>query len=193
MPLVKPESGRAKIEDLGSQLKVIIPTPRNIATVFAALFLLFWLGGWFTGEIFAVKQLIKGAPSKGIDAFLLFWLCGWTLGGAFVLATALWLIAGREIITISAETIKIEIKVFNIGLSKEYAMSEAKNFRLNSSGSSSFSQVGTMPFMTGGAIAFDYGMRTIRFARGIDEAEASSLVDKFKERGFIKEDNKEFS
>jgi hypothetical protein len=33
-----------------------------------------------------------------------------------------------------------------------------------------------------GSIAFDYGARTIRFAAGLDEAEARALVERINER-----------
>lgn len=46
-----------------------------------ALFLLFWMGGWFVGFTTAFSQIIEGKGSM----FLFFWLGGWTLGGLFAL------------------------------------------------------------------------------------------------------------
>lgn len=51
----------------------------------AALFMLFWLGGWAVGEYMAAKELFTGdkMPLFG-KLFLGFWLCAWTVGGAAV-------------------------------------------------------------------------------------------------------------
>ncbi len=49
------------------------------------LFLMFWLGGWVVGEIFAVKQILEDMVNKNIDFDIVFWLAGWTIGGTFAL------------------------------------------------------------------------------------------------------------
>jgi len=40
-----------------------------------------------------------------------------------------------------------------------------------------------------GTIRFDYGLQTVKFAAGIDEAEAKFIVDKLKERHLLTEIN----
>ncbi len=43
--------------------------------------------------------------------------------------------------------------------------------------------------MKGGKIKFDYGMKTIKFANDIDEAEARNIIEKMKENTNFKEEN----
>ena len=45
------------------------------------------------------------------------------------------------------------------------------------------------PFNSGGTIKFDYGLHTVKFAGGIDEAEAKFIVEKLKEKHFLTEKN----
>ncbi len=40
--------------------------------------------------------------------------------------------------------------------------------------------------LTGGKLKFDYGLKTIKFGNGIDEAEAKHLIDEIKRRGYYK-------
>ena len=46
-----------------------------------AAFLLFWLGGWYSGEKFALREILQHETPLGAKLFLLFWLAGWTVGG----------------------------------------------------------------------------------------------------------------
>lgn len=40
-----------------------------------------------------------------------------------------------------------------------------------------------------GTLRFDYGLKTVRFGGGIDEAEANFIINKLKEKKFIGETN----
>ncbi len=69
---------------------------KNLDNVFIRLavgaFLLFWLGGWYSGERHAVESLWKSyQQGKPLEMFLLFWLGGWTIGGvvAVIFLTAM--------------------------------------------------------------------------------------------------------
>ena len=178
MTLIKPGQGRSQIEEQGLGLKVTIPSKKNILII---LFLCAWMGGWFMGEIFAIRELISGKASNGSGLFLAFWLCAWTIGGIFVLFAILWNIAGKEIITLSNDTLKIERKIFDIGITHEYLISEITNLRsLEIVNSSIFSSRNPWEFwgFGGGTIAFDYGLKTIRLAQSIDKAEADYIIKK---------------
>lgn len=182
MTLVRPGLGRAQIEEQGLELKVIIPSKKNILII---LFLCAWLGGWFMGEMFAIRELISGKALNGTRMFLVFWLCAWTIAGVFVILGILWNIAGKEIITLSHDRLKIERKAFDIGVNREYIISEIKNLRsLEIVNSPFYSSRNSWEFwgFGGGTIAFDYGMKTIRFARSIDQAEADYIIKKFKDK-----------
>jgi hypothetical protein len=76
-----PEGSKIQIEQDRENTKVIIPYESGVMRYLIALFLIFWLGGWYFGWTFAAKQLLDGNGKT--DAFLIFWLGGWTVGGIF--------------------------------------------------------------------------------------------------------------
>jgi hypothetical protein len=179
MAVEKPEKGRAQVDEKGIFLQMIIPPKKNI---FLILFLCGWFGFWSIPETEFIKELIQGTRNKGLELFPLFWLTGWTVGGVMVLLVIIWIVAGKEVITLSPLTIKIERKAYGVGLSKEYPLSEARNFRVQMGGDSVYSGLEAWGF-GGGRLAFDYELKTVKFASGIDATEAVYLLDVFKRKG----------
>jgi hypothetical protein len=75
-----PQGSKIRIERSGMYEEVIIPYGSgSVLRFFIGLFLLFWLGGWFSGFKSALDSVLQGKA----ESFLIFWLCGWTLGGLF--------------------------------------------------------------------------------------------------------------
>lgn len=185
--MVKPFVGKAIIKETYSGYKIEIPAPRNW---FVIIFMTAWLGGWGMGWIFAFTSIISeiGAPT-GVDLFLLFWLTGWTVGGFFVIKTLYWMILGKEIITIQDGQLQITRKGDVFGKSKTYDLGHAENFEVRTTAQFSFFNQNheNNPFMISklGTLQFDYGLKTIRFGIGIDEAEGRFLLDKFKSKELI--------
>ncbi len=185
----KPSEGRAKIEHDGLSMKITIPSKKNW---FIILFLSAWMMGWFWGESYAIKDLLE-TEILFIDGFMIFWLIGWTIGGLFAIIVLLWTLFGCEIITIEKPIFKIEKGVLNIGIiKKSYDLGIIKNLELSpvSNTDSIFSNkknINEFWGMTGGKIRFDYGMKTIKFGIGLDEAEARHLIDELKRRGYYRE------
>ncbi|MCX5866424.1 MAG: hypothetical protein NT009_02935 [Proteobacteria bacterium] len=66
-------------------------------------------------------------------------------------------------------------------------LSEAKNFRVVPSPGYSFFSGKSYPGYEQPGILFDYGMKTIGFARGIDEAEAAHILNKIKGKNFLRD------
>ena len=186
--MVKPFVGKANIKEISNGYKIEIPAPRNW---FVIIFLTVWLGGWSMGWIFAFSTLFLdfGGSSSGIDLFLLFWLTGWTVGGAFAIKTWVWMIFGKEIITIRSGQLTIERTGDLLSKKKQYDLQIAKSFEVNAQPAYSHfnksSHAGLMNPSAMGTLQFDYGLKTIRFGIGIDEAEGKFLLDKFKSRGLI--------
>ena len=179
MAVEKPVEGRAKVDDKGIFLKITIPSKKNI---FLVLFLCGWFGFWSIPETDIVKDLVQGTQDNGFELFPLFWLMAWTVVGVIVLLVILWIIAGNEVITLSTLTIKIERKAYGLGLSKEYTLSELRNFRIQSGGESIYSEMESWGFGSG-RFAFEYELKTVKFASGIDEEEAVTLLEVFKKKG----------
>lgn len=125
-----PYNGRATITDNFDQLQIVIPSKKNY---FITAFLGFWLCGWLVGEIVALTQVAKitQVNSDNIpELFIVVWLCGWTVGGIFAIRTFLWMIAGKEIITISQGVLSVSRKYALFVRPKSYDLQEAKNFRV---------------------------------------------------------------
>lgn len=187
--LVRPENGRAKIHELGKEIRIIIPSRKNWFTI---LFMGFWLCGWAVGEFSVPLVILSDDAPGGMDIFLIAWLVAWTVGGILAIRNFLWNLIGHEEIIISSNTISIARKIAGIGRNKEYLLSEAKRFRVSLGRSSPWANAGRSLDFWGlkqGRIKFDYGMKTIRFAGPIDEAEATNILELLKSRGFIREAN----
>jgi hypothetical protein len=182
MTLVNPKEGRSKVIKEDSNLKIVIPSKKK---VFIITFLSFWLIMWFIGELEVLSALIFSNPPISAIFFFVFWLVIWTIGGAFFLFILGWNIAGKELIELSEGLLKTQRQIFMFNFSKEYILSEVKNFRFYNTSFMNFftSYRGGLEFwgFGGGNIAFDYGMKTIKFAQSLDEAEANYLVDVIKE------------
>jgi hypothetical protein len=173
---IEPQTARFEIDNTRDGLRAVIPATRNW---FIMLFLLAWLGGWAFGELSAVRELLT-ASAKTPTAFLSFWLVGWTIGGAFALATVLWQVAGREVITVNSTTLSYRVEILGLGRTRSYRAAEVKGLRATDYSINPFTnQRAWFPPITGsgvGPVAFDYGARTIRVAPSLEEAEAKMLV-----------------
>jgi hypothetical protein len=75
-----PQDSKISVTTDGADDVIHIPQASgNLMRYFIGAFMLFWLGGWYSGFSSAVSKVSSGeAPS-----FLIFWLGGWTLGGIF--------------------------------------------------------------------------------------------------------------
>jgi len=181
MGYVPVAEGRAQVQSVPGGIELRIPARRQLLVV---LFLGFWLVGWCLGEVMATTQLIAPTPVAHGDPppleFLALWLCAWTVGGVFALYSLLWLLSGRERVTITGEALTVRREIFGLGLSKAYRLGAVRDLRV-------VDIAPVLPFSFGrgdllgrssGPIAFDYGAKTIRFGAGIDAAEAKQLVAK---------------
>ena len=168
MPTVKPTKPNHTIEVNDSSVIVYVPRPH---------FMLFALAFGFVGIVYFIHLLsdlafLRTDPTlMTFSSFVVVWVFLWTIY-MVVLATA-----GREIIKVSQRSVVVERKIIigNTVLptapTKEYLMEHIKNLR-------------TWPALRwsgGGALAFDYGAKTVRFAAGIDDAEARQILEELKD------------
>lgn len=184
----QPYNGRAKIESDSMTLKITIPSKKNW---FLILFLFFWMGGWFMGESSAISGLMKSGEFV-FDAFMVIWLAGWTFGGLFALVIIVWSLLGRETVTIDSSVWQIEKGIFDFSFTKkQYEINSIKKLELSpeKDEDSIFQQkkIGDFWGITGGRVYFDYGMKTVKFAIGVDNAEARYIIEEIKKRSFYKD------
>ena len=179
MPRVAVPSARSSVLDTPDGLTINIPARRNW---FAILFLGFWLCGWAFGEVSVIRELATG-KFKGSSLFLIGWLGAWTVGGGAAIYFWTWMLAGREIVTLAPTLLGVRRDILGFGRSREYDLPSIRNLRIDRSPiDNNLSGNALSRSMFGGTIAFDYGAKTFRFGGGIDEAEASQLIERLKSR-----------
>jgi hypothetical protein len=181
MARVAVPTARASVFDTPEGLVINIPAEKNWPIT---LFIGFWLCGWAFAEFSVIQMLTTGNKLGRGNLFLVGWLGVWTVGGYLAISLCLWSIAGHEIVSLTPVTLAIRRDILGFGRSREYDLPSVKNLRidrtpLNSRGAFWSSD---SPPMLSGAIAFDYGSKTFRFGGGLDEAEASQIIERLKSR-----------
>ncbi len=173
--------GRSTIEKIDGALQITIPAKRHPVVL---IFIMAWFGGWAFGEFTALNMLIDFFNKKtaGVSMFVVFWLIAWTVAGFFVLKYILWMICGREIIKVSTKSIILSKKTLCFKSEKEYAVSNVKNFRIvpRIEGYTGRRYGGSADMLE--KICFDYGMKTVKFGLGLDEAEANYIIEKISQK-----------
>ena len=184
-----PSNGRAKIFKNGNSIEFQIPAKKNW---FIIIFLTAWLGGWFMGETFAIGELFNSDTPVFANAFLLFWLTGWTVGGLFAITILLWSIAGQEIIKIENGILEIGRQIFSLKRIKKYQITELRHLSINPTADNDVWGMGyqrNLFGLKGGVLKFDYGLKTLKFGGGIDEAEGRLIIETLKLNPNFKETN----
>jgi hypothetical protein len=171
---------RSLVEETPRGLSVTMPAPRN---TFALLFLPVWLVGWVGwafGELSAIRSLVGGTSDEP-RLFLLVWFAFWTLGGGWAVFTFLRMLVGKERIELDGEVIRLRHELFGIGRSSEYELRHVQNLRV--AGAAAGMPMAWRGLTPGqGAIAFDYGAKTIRMGDGLEEAEARQIISRLQQR-----------
>lgn len=180
MARVAVPAAKASVFDSPEGLVINIPSTKRWPLI---LFMGFWLCGWAIGESFAIRELATGKMPLAGKLFLVGWLGAWTVGGGFAIFFWMWNLAGHEVVSLTPTSLAIRREVLGFGPSREYDLPNVKNLRVDSA----FSRNGlefslTSRSMFAGSIAFDYGAKTFRFGSGVDEAEASHLIEVLRSR-----------
>lgn len=187
----QPYKGRAIIRDNFIDIQITIPAKRNW---FIILFIGAWLGGWLFGEVFAIGAVTRLLGGNAGGLFILFWLIAWTVGGFLAIRTFLWNLMGMEKITVGQGRLRI-VKIGALFFKpKIYDLNEVKNIRVQDDSSDDRSfwggrQNSFAATNLGGTIRFDYGLQTVKFAIGLDEAEARFILQQLKDRHLLSEKN----
>jgi len=169
-------NGRAVINESSGHIEIIIPTRKVyfFIIVFCIWLIPFGIGG--TVGIIAMF-LAPDVPVFAPIIALLF------LGAivTFVGRMLWWMIAGKEVIEIDYNTLQITRKGLLFSKPWVYDIKECRDFRsIDNPFTNAFplmikSSVFSIAANTG-TIAFDYGMKTIKFAGAIDEAKGNTLL-----------------
>ena len=183
-----PYGGRATINPTFDGLEIIIPAKRNL---FVVAFLGFWLCGWLFGELFVLGAILSGGIPTGPGLFMLVWLGMWTVGGLFAISVFWWMIRGQEVITFGRGQLTIEKHGLLFSKPKTYDLNEVKKVRVQES--MPYPACGRRTDFSGyanaGTIRFDYGLKTVQVANGIDEAEANYILEQLKVKRLLTDKN----
>jgi hypothetical protein len=175
-------SVRFAVSDSPDGLVISLPAKANW---FGVVFLCIWLGGWGVGEAAAIRQVFRGGPEDYVGFFLLFWLVGWTVGGCIVLYSLSWMLAGVERLRLVSDALVLRNEVFGLGFEKRFDLTAIRNIRVDATEAKRGSRIGALHIPgvgRSGAVLFDYGAKTIRFGTGVDEVEASQMIEVLKGR-----------
>ena len=101
----------------------------------------------------------------------------WAVCGVYFYVL-LWMVAGREIVTLRPDVLTVKRDILGFGRLREYDLARATNLHVVSGTDGD-----------GRFLAFDYGAETVRFAGSedsgpsVDEAEAQQIVHELKTTG----------
>ena len=187
----KPYSGKSTIKYDGRELKIIIPSKKELFTI-----ILFSI--WIIGSIFGyyiTSQDTFFDDSDMPEGLSDFWIFGWTIGAIFAVVVLTWLLLGRETVIFSNNVCQIKKGILDFDIvNKKYEIKHIKNLELNPvDNETNFlgqKKSGMDYGFKGGKIRFDYGMKTKKFAIGVDEAEARFIIDEIKRYGYYKDSEK---
>jgi len=97
-----------------------------------------------------------------------FQLPGWaTIGGAVAIVIFAWNIAGRELVSLSAQTVSVRREVWKVGVTRTYDVEHVSHLRVDGAGINIFDPRAAFAFwgLGGGRVALT--MARLRFVSGI--------------------------
>jgi len=83
MSVTPPKGSKIEVSYHKGYETITIPhSSGGVMRYFAGLFMLFWLGGWISGGLTTIDEIMDGKADA--DAFILFWLAGWAVSCVFI-------------------------------------------------------------------------------------------------------------
>jgi hypothetical protein len=155
--------------------EIVIPVPRNLA--FLAVVPV-WLTIWISSIVGAAGELTSGRARGAEARFFEVWLAVAVVAGGAVAYDWLWHAIGREVVGRRPGVLVIRRGVAGLGFRREYPLADVRRLRVSPPPRDELRWAPPLRFgRDPGVIAFDHGARTVRFAEGLDEAEASLVLE----------------
>ena len=178
---VEPVAARFEAERTAEGVRIRLLRRWGLYRAFVVVFTTVWLGGWAAGEVAAIGTLLgedwlESGDGSGDRAFIVVWLVFWTLGGALVWYAWLWNVAGQEWVEARGDALSLRRRVGPFTREREYDARHVQDLRASQPGGWAQYTGLAMLGVGAGTLAFDYGSRTVRFADGIEEAEAKQVA-----------------
>ncbi|MGD0722570.1 MAG: hypothetical protein ABR970_16155 [Roseiarcus sp.] len=171
------EPARFTVETVGGAERITIGAQRS---VFVALFLIVWLGGWTFGGVAAMASF-----ARHFQPFLLFWLCGWALGWAFVVVALGWMLSGSESLRVIGSDLAISYRLFGLTRTRLFRGADIRGLAACETPFYGRTNQVNLPFFGGsrfGCLGFSYGARSVYVGAGLDQAEGRLILDRLRDR-----------
>ena len=152
------------------------------------VFLSFWLIGWTAaGAAFflALIAMLIRPDGVGLDTFFLgAWCALWVLAEVLAIKALFWGLFGKEHIIVGLTALEHRTTCLGISRSKSYRLSSISRFRTAPAVSHKL-RVGIgrrrrAPVPDSSSISFDYGSKSVIMASGMDDAEATRIVEEIR-------------
>ena len=157
--------GRARVDRLPEGLRIVIPARRGWP---ALLFVAVWLVIWTVAGANTIGDLLAGRTED--EVFSVVWLGGWALGLLFGCSMLAWGLLGREEITLASGAMTVVRRAGPYRRRLRFTRDRIAHLRTEANPRAGRG-------IGGESIAFDYGVRTHRFASTLDEAESRHIVE----------------
>jgi len=157
---------RYRIVESGDALTITIPAKRMWGMM---ILLPPWLVVWFWTEVMLLGLIGRSPVGWGLALLLIFSII-WTLCGLAAIYGMLWSMVGKEIVSFSAASLRIEKRTLVFREAREYPTVDVSALRVPSGLTSSDRSAGT--------IAFNCSGKAVRFGVNLDDGEAKQILDR---------------
>jgi hypothetical protein len=150
------------------------------------VFLIFWLILWTAAGVAFFLILIAmliGPEGVGFSTFILgAWCALWVLAEVLAIKALFWGLFGKEHIIVGPTVLEHRKTCLGMSRSKSYRLSGISRFRTAPAVSNKV-RVGRRrraPVPDSSSISFDYGSKSVVMASGMDDAEATRIVEEIR-------------
>lgn len=166
------------IQRSDNTLTITAPPMKNISFI---VFLVASTFIWILGEKIIISLIVTLSVLHGYDYFFLLWFICWTAIGFLLFLKLLWVLTGREIISLSSDSLIIEKKYLGIPRRKVFLLEGVKDIRVETN--TLFRRRSGIVYSAffRGFIKFSYGMKTVTFLSGVNEEDARSILEQILE------------
>ena len=191
--IVLPSAPRYVATQLDNSLRITLPSRKRwLAIIPNALFVLIWIPLFVAIGGFAAWTMLASATARPVPlsgtlfllGFFTIWFGFLAAIGATALYSLLWNLAGREVIEVSRQSIRLSRVVPGWARTREYLAEHIRDLRVSPQYVPGLYRHQMGVFGLGaahGQMAFDYGARTIRCADA-DEAEIKMILAEIWQR-----------
>ncbi len=177
MGLEKQGQRKAVIDKTDKALVITAPSNKSISFIIF-LFAAFWL--WVLGQRIIIDLIVGIYVLEGYGYFFLFWFVAWSFLGFMIFLKFLWVLTGKEMVTVSSYTLKLDKIYLGIRKSKEYYLDGIKDLRIEKPLFLRRQKGILFNFFFKGFLKFDYGSNTVTFMSSVDEDEAAYILEQIK-------------